>query len=124
MYYQISEDKTTANYCDFPQEGFIEMDDNLFYFNKYGRCFLKSYTETQQFKNEQTIDDNIDTIYELKQKLFNTDYVINKITEAQLLGNSVSAILSQYKDIIDQRQAWRDEINKLEAQNNELKTNN
>ena len=78
-----------------------------------------------------TIDDtpdyqliNENTIYELKQKLFNTDYVINKITEAQLLGNSVSAILSQYKDIIDQRQAWRDEINKLEAQNNELKTNN
>ena len=59
-----------------------------------------------------TIDDtpdyqliNENTIYELKQKLFNTDYVINKITEAQLLGNSVSAILSQYKDIIDQRQA-------------------
>lgn len=124
MYYQISEDKTTANYCDFPQEGFVEMDDNLFYFNKYGRCFLKSYTETQQFKNEQTIDDNNDTIYELKQKLFNTDYIINKITEAQLLGNSVSAILSQYKDIIDQRQGWRDEINKLEAQNNELKINN
>ena len=78
-----------------------------------------------------TIDDtpdyqiiNENTIYELKQKLFNTDYVINKITEAQLLGNSVSAILSQYKDIIDQRQAWRDEINKLEAQNNELKINN
>lgn len=78
-----------------------------------------------------TIDDapdyqliNENAIYELKQKLFNTDYVINKITEAQLLGNSVSAILSQYKDIIDQRQAWRDEINKLEAQNNELKTNN
>lgn len=70
----------------------------------------------------QLINEN--AIYELKQKLFNTDYVINKITEAQLLGNSVSAILSQYKDIIDQRQAWRDEINKLEAQNNELKTNN
>lgn len=78
-----------------------------------------------------TIDDtpdyqliNNNAIVELKQKLFDTDYVINKITEAQLLGNSVSAILSQYKDIIDQRQAWRDEINKLEAQNNELKTNN
>lgn len=78
-----------------------------------------------------TIDDtpdyqliNNNAIAELKQKLFDTDYVINKITEAQLLGNSVSAILSQYKDIIDQRQGWRDEINKLEAQNNELKTNN
>lgn len=78
-----------------------------------------------------TIDDtpdyqliNNNAIAELKQKLFDTDYVINKITEAQLLGNSVSAILFQYKDIIDQRQAWRDEINKLEAQNNELKTNN
>lgn len=78
-----------------------------------------------------TIDDtpdyqliNNNAIAELKQKLFDTDYIINKITEAQLLGNSVSAILSQYKDIIDQRQGWRDEINKLEAQNNELKTNN
>ena len=78
-----------------------------------------------------TIDDtpdyqliNNNAIAELKQKLFDTDYVINKITEAQLLGNSVSTILSQYKDIIDQRQGWRDEINKLEAQNNELKTNN
>ena len=77
-----------------------------------------------------TIDDtpdyqliNNNAIAELKQKLFDTDYIINKITEAQLLGNSISAILSQYKDIIDQRQCWRDEINKLEAQNNELKTN-
>lgn len=68
-----------------------------------------SYDENTQL---YTIDDtpnykliNNNAIAELKQKLFDTDYVINKITEAQLLGNSVSAILSQYKDIIDQRQA-------------------
>lgn len=55
-------------------------------------------------------------INELKSNLASTDYVIQKITEAQ-----VGAIIipeddqRRYEDIIKQRQAWREEINSLEV---------
>lgn len=56
------------------------------------------------------------TIAELKSNLASTDYVVQKITEAQ-----VGAIIipeddqRRYEGIIKQRQAWREEINRLEV---------
>lgn len=47
-------------------------------------------------------------VYELKAKLSETDYCIIKIAEG-------AADRSEYADIIEQRQQWRDEINRLEA---------
>lgn len=48
-------------------------------------------------------------IYELKQKLFDTDYNILKIVEGCLT-------LTDCVDIIKQRQSWRKEINELEKE--------
>lgn len=45
-------------------------------------------------------------IFELKQNLLNTDYVACKIAEG-------AATKEEYKDILIQRQLWREEINKL-----------
>lgn len=62
-----------------------------------------------EFVRERRID-------ELKSNLASTDYIIQKITEAQ-----VGAIIipeddqRRYEDIIRQRQEWREEINRLEV---------
>lgn len=47
-------------------------------------------------------------IKELKQKLTETDYIACKIAEG-------AATREDYADMIAQRQAWRDEINRLEV---------
>ena len=57
--------------------------------------------------NSATIVPSIETqIFELKQNLLNTDYVACKIAEG-------AATKEEYKDILIQRQLWREEINKL-----------
>lgn len=47
-------------------------------------------------------------IDELKQKLAETDYVVIKIAEGE-------ATRDDYEDVLNQRQAWRSEINELEV---------
>lgn len=47
-------------------------------------------------------------VKELKQKLFDTDYVVIKIAEG-------AATTDEYSSILDQRKEWRREINYLEA---------
>ena len=49
-------------------------------------------------------------INELKQKLSDTDYIACKIAEG-------SASVSEYEKEIEQRKAWRQEINALEEVN-------
>ena len=49
-------------------------------------------------------------IEDLKQKLSETDYIACKIAEGV-------ATTEEYADVIAQRQAWREEINKLEGSN-------
>lgn len=59
-------------------------------------------------------------ISKLKCKLHNTDYIDNKLAEANakyvVTGDNtdVIRIYNEYRDLIKQRQAWRDEINALE----------
>lgn len=56
-------------------------------------------------------------IEELKTRLAETDYVVIKIAEAQSSGVSLqSADVERYEDIIEQRRAWRAEINSLEGE--------
>lgn len=57
-------------------------------------------------------------IAELKQNLANTDYVVQKMTEAQLGAIIIPEDdLNRYEQIMRQRQEWRDEINRLEVNN-------
>ena len=53
--------------------------------------------------------DPIFEIYTLKQQLAETDYIACKIAEG-------SATAEEYADIIADRQRWREEINSLESE--------
>ena len=56
-------------------------------------------------------------VAELKAMLAQTDYVVIKIAEAQASGVSLlSGDEERYEDIIEQRRAWRAEINSLEGE--------
>ena len=65
-------------------------------------------------------------INELKDLLYNTDYVDNKIgaaTAKHLVEGDKTELLAlyeEYKPMLEQRQAWRDEINALEKELSEL----
>lgn len=55
-------------------------------------------------------------IAELKGMLAATDYVVIKMAEATACGYSMlSDELERYSPIIEQRRAWREEINSLEG---------
>lgn len=77
-------------------------------------------------KNEQ-IKFNEWKIRKLKQKLAEYDYVGTKLAEAIAKsivdGNNdaVVSVYNEYADILNQKQAWRDEINKLEVELKQLK---
>lgn len=59
---------------------------------------------------EKAAEEKAQKISELKQKLSETDYIAAKIAEG-------AATKEEYADLLAQRQAWRDEINKLQAEN-------
>lgn len=68
-----------------------------------------------------------DDINKLKQKLDKSDYVTSKLTEAIAIAmvqgdnTRLVEVYNEYKELIAQRQAWRDEIDRLEAQLGALK---
>lgn len=77
-----------------------------------GKYVELTQEEIQQAKAEQeafklTAEYRAIKIEELKQKLADTDYAIIKIAEG-------SATAEEYSDVIEQRKAWREEINRLE----------
>lgn len=56
------------------------------------------------------VDEQID---ELKNNLSATDYIPAKAMDALLRGADLSAIASEYSEVLDKRQEWRDKINEL-----------
>lgn len=77
---------------------------------KYVELTEKDITrlELEQAEYEKTEEYKQFKISELKQKLTETDYIACKIAEG-------SATVEEYSEIITQREAWREEINKLES---------
>lgn len=65
----------------------------------------KPYVPTEKDKTQQAI-------YELKYKLSETDYKIIKCSEASMSGEEMPYDLAA---VIEERDAWRAEINELEA---------
>ena len=65
-------------------------------------------------------------INEIKRELQQTDYVCNKLTEAiceyiiQGDNTSVVNVYNEYKEVLAQRKALRDEINALEKELSEV----
>ena len=67
-----------------------------------GQWYLEGYAPEKP--QEET---KAERIQELKTKLAETDYVVIKIAEG-------SATREEYEEILEQRETWRDEINKLQ----------
>lgn len=79
----------------------------------------RKYTEDELAKiaKEKAEAERQSQIDELKRKLTESDYVITKISEYNVSGESLSDEDAQrYADVIAQRQEWRSQINELEAQ--------
>lgn len=55
-------------------------------------------------------------IVELKQKLLDTDYMVIKVYESMVTGEALpDEDAERYAEVIEQRKAWRIQINELEA---------
>lgn len=67
--------------------------------------------------DDTSIFQNDFAIYELKQKLALTDYIITKIAEAET-DEERQAIRTEYADVITQRKVWRAVINELQNKSN------
>ena len=63
--------------------------------------------ELEQAEYEKTNEYKLSKVAELKQKLEETDYVACKIAEG-------AATIKEYANELQQRQQWREEINRLE----------
>lgn len=68
-----------------------------------GQWYLKGYAPDKPLEEIKA-----ERISELKTKLAETDYVVIKIAEGE-------ATRDDYEDVLNQRQAWRNEINELEV---------
>lgn len=51
-----------------------------------------------------------------KVNLYETDYIIAKISEAMALGEDYEPLIEQYQDTIELRKEWREKINELEKE--------
>ena len=73
-------------------------------------------TPEPEFTEEElkVINDN-KSIQEAKQYLVNTDWIIVKINEAQLLGQDIQPLLTKYSVELSEREAKRTIINSLES---------
>lgn len=69
-----------------------------------GLWYIKGFAPIKPEPTEEEIKQA--RINELKQMLFDTDYVVIKIAEG-------SATKEEYADVIEQRKAWREEIRNL-----------
>lgn len=106
MYVQVNEEgrilATSEDGATIPNSFEFDFPDGF----DFGRQFdyiikdgVLSFSESAA-----TIREKVDA---LKRQLAETDYITAKIAEG-------AATREEYADVITQRQAWRDEINKLE----------
>lgn len=98
---------------DYPQELIFD-PFHWYYIN--GEFVFWSEEEQRQ---DALVREKQRRLGELKTNLANTDYIITKITEAQTLGNYVVAdLIEEYNETLQNRMAWREEINILERELN------
>lgn len=89
------------------EKGFIEVSDDVVCGQIFdGTNFINP--PASQPSVEEQIESN-------KSYLMDTDWIVAKISEVQLLGGDTSTLLSQYADILTAREVARTNINTLEA---------
>lgn len=104
----------TTDRVEYAGQDAIEMEfpDN-FDFTKQDEYIIES-GELVHLPKEVPITQRI---VDLKNNLSETDYVVTKIAESMVTGETMSiSDADRYAEIIENRKAWRAEINELEAQ--------
>ena len=71
-------------------------------------------------KDNSYEDELILSIDEYKCKLNETDYIVVKIVEAQVLGEDVNSLLAEYSEEIKNRKIYRQKINELQEELNKI----
>lgn len=99
------------NYQTFPiVDDMVEIDETNI--DKIGNGYkfdlaTKTIVEDTTYQSTKEQEEKLNRIFELKIKLIQTDYQAIKYAEGQISEE-------EYAPIKEQRQKWRDEINKLE----------
>ena len=89
-----------------------EEDDKLILYNDI-QCKSQYYVDEELEKAKQEILYKIDIC---KQELSNTDYIVAKIAEAQVLVEDTSQLITKYSDMLVYRKNLRNQINELEKE--------
>lgn len=98
--------------------GAYETVDNITKFALYDDDY-EAFEEWVEYTAEEYAEGRIN---ELKRLLTDTDYIAAKAMDALICCSNVVELLAamatladEYRDKIEERQKWRDEINELEA---------
>ena len=89
-----------------------EEDGKLILYNDI-QCKSQYYVDEELEKAKQEILYQIELC---KQELSNTDYMVAKIAEAQVLGEDTSQLITKYSDMLVYRKNLRNQINELEKE--------
>lgn len=119
FYKQCDENKNIYVWCTYKEDDtYIEMDDNLFAQGFDTNYYLKSFLENpdEDYLKRKKEFEARKTVYNMKKYLYDTDYVIAKISEAQISGdeNLVTELRKKYSDVLNKRIEARKLINELE----------
>ena len=79
----------------------MDIEENIYIYIPY------TQDEILKINNKKKIED-------LKDYLQNTDYVVIKMYEAGIKGNSIEEMLKEYKEVLFKREEARKQINELE----------
>ena len=101
-----------------PEDGYEEMDDDLFDIG-FDSCFyLKSFLENPdaEYLARKTEREKYNEIMNLKNYLASTDYVISKLNELKLEDDEeYEKTKADYAEVLVKRKEARAKINELEA---------
>lgn len=84
---------------------------------QFYRYIEYSEEELEAIREQLKKEEKEQLIEQLQKKLWETDYVVIKVAESQVTGVPLDDERSQtYSEIITQREQWREEIRKYEAE--------
>ena len=100
------------------EDGYEEMDDDLFDTGFDGCFYLKSFLKNPdaEYLARKTEREKYDEIMNLKNYLASTDYVISKLNELKLEDDEeYEKTKADYAEVLVKRKEARAKINELEA---------
>lgn len=104
--YEVSEEKIT--------EDFVEMSDDLFAQDDTGSTYLKTYLSSEEYQRELIRRANYNKMIECKQYLYETDYIVIKLSELKLDNlEEYETEKTRYTEILSKRKECRKFLNEI-----------